>query len=167
MNKPNKPVWLDTAKNLIGVKEFPGAPSNPVILNWAKKLGKILGFNYNDDAIPWCGLFATYVLVENNYMPASVPLRASSWQTWGVGLTQPSLGCVLVFTRQGGGHVGFYVSEDADYYHVLGGNQSDKVCIERIAKARCAAIRWPAGTDLPTTGPIVKKFDGTVSTNEA
>jgi len=48
----------------------------------------------------------------------------------------PALGDVLVFVRNGGGHVGLYVGEDTSAFHLLGGNQSDRVCITRVAKAR-------------------------------
>jgi hypothetical protein len=44
-----------------------------------------------------------------------------------------ALGDVLAFVRNGGGHVGLYVDEDASAYHVLGGNQSDRVSITRVA----------------------------------
>lgn len=79
------------------------------------------------------------------------------------------LGDILVFKRDGGGHVGFYVAEDKDYYHVLGGNQSDSVNITRIAKYRCVGIRR---CDWKTAQPnAVKKYiveaSGKISTNEA
>ena len=35
------------------------------------------------------------------------------------------LGDILTFKRNGGGHVGLYVGEDKDCYHVLGGNQGN------------------------------------------
>ncbi|RZL83684.1 MAG: hypothetical protein EOP66_03605 [Sphingomonas sp.] len=70
-------------------------------------------------------------------------VRAKSWATWGVNLRAERLapGAVLVFERPGGGHVGFYVGEDATAYHVLGGNQGDRVTVARIEKERCIARR--------------------------
>ena len=65
---------------------------------------------------------------------------------------------MLVFTRPGGGHVGFYVGEDAAAYHILGGNQGDAVTIVRIVKSRYIARRWPEGR--PVIGkpvPIAQK----------
>lgn len=35
------------------------------------------------------------------------------------------LGDIWTLSRNGGGHVGFYVSEETSCLHVLGGNQSD------------------------------------------
>ena len=67
----------------------------------------------------------------------------------------------MVFTRPQGGHVAFYVGEDAQTFHTLGGNQSDAVSITRIDKARCVGMRWPAGKTLPTGGPVMLAADGT------
>lgn len=42
----------------------------------------------------------------------------------------PELGCIVVFTRQGGGHVGFAVGRDKfGNLLILGGNQSDAMTI--------------------------------------
>lgn len=165
--KSSEPVWLKTAQASIGVKEYPGAANNPLIMRMATKAAKFLGIKYDGDHVPWCGLFASYCMVENGFIPPSIAIRASEWAKWGVALSKPAPGAVLVFTREGGGHVGFYISEDAQYFHVLGGNQGDAVSIIKIARDRCTAIRWPKEIPLPTKGPILKKFDGKVSTNEA
>ncbi|MEG8056929.1 hypothetical protein QP150_09490 [Sphingomonas sp. 22L2VL55-3] len=66
----------------------------------------------------------------------------------------------------GGGHVGFYVGEDATAYHVLGGNQGDTVSVARIAKDRCIARRWPSGR--PVIGkPVQMAARKPISTDEA
>jgi hypothetical protein len=49
------PRTLQEARKLFGTKEVAGSANNPVILGWAKEVG--LAKSYNDDAIPWCGLF--------------------------------------------------------------------------------------------------------------
>lgn len=165
--KSNEPVWMATAAALIGTKEVPGSANSPAIMRWAGKVGRFLGIKYDGDHVPWCGLFTAYCMVENGINPPSIAVRASAWGEWGQKLSRGTPGAVLVFTRSGGGHVGFYVSEDETTYHVLGGNQSDSVNITKIAKNRCAAIRWPAGVAAPTAGPVVRKFDGKLSTNEA
>ena len=64
--------------------------------------------------------------------------------------------------------MGFYIAEDATAYHVLGGNQSDRVCITRIKRDRCIAVRRPAMNVAPATvRPFVVAVSGTISTNEA
>ena len=73
---------------------------------------------------------------------------------------------MLVFTRPGGGHVGFYVGEDAAAYHILGGNQGDAVTIVRIVKSRYIARRWPEGR--PVIGkPVPIAATGRLSTDAA
>ena len=67
------------------------------------------------------------------------------------------------------GHVGLYVGEDAAAYHVLGGNQSDKVCITRIAKNRLYAIRRPQFKigQPRNVRQVFLESSGRLSTNEA
>jgi hypothetical protein len=89
----------------------------------------------------------------NGIKPASAPLSALAWATWGQRLKVPTPGAVMVYSRTGGGHVTLYESEDANYYYCRGGNQSDSVNVTKIPKSRpIKAIRWPAGVPLPTTG---------------
>lgn len=117
-------------------------------MGWAKRLGtKVLGVIYNADSVRWCGVFVGACLDEARVESPLFAVRAKSWATWGVNLRPERLapGAVLVFERPGGGHVGFYVGEDAEAYHVLGGNQGDSVTVARVEKARCVARRWPAG----------------------
>ncbi|OYV04060.1 MAG: TIGR02594 family protein, partial [Verrucomicrobiales bacterium VVV1] len=101
------------------------------------------------------------------------PLGARNWLAFGVLQQKPSLGDVLVFWRgaSGGfnGHVGLYVGEDAQAFHVLGGNQSDRVMIKRIAKNRLlGARRCPWRINQPAAvRPVVLAANGALSTNEA
>lgn len=129
---------LVEALKLYGVKEKQGNADNPDILGWADEIG--LRETYQHDSIPWCGLFVGVVAKRAGKPLPSGPLWARNWAHWG-SLCQPELGAVLVFVREGGGHVGLYVGEDSQHFHVLGGNQSDSVCITRIAKDRLLAAR--------------------------
>lgn len=162
-------TWLTEAKRLIGTREIVGPKHNPTILSWAKRLGaRVLGIAVNDDETPWCGLFVSHCIATGGLAPPPISVRASSWATWGQGLRPDrlALGAVLIFSRERGGHVGFYVGEDAKNYHVLGGNQGNRVSIAPIAKSRCTARRWPNG--VPVTGaPVWTTLAGAVSTNEA
>jgi uncharacterized protein (TIGR02594 family) len=162
-----KPAWLEVAERYIGTKEYPGAGNNPVILQWASKTARFLGISYKQDSVPWCGLFTAFCINEVGLVPVKVAVRASEWAKFGVAVREPVLGAIAVFTREGGGHVGFVVGHDADALHVLGGNQSDAVNVQRIAKSRCSAMRYPAG--LPTPRPLAHSTlaDSRLSTNEA
>ena len=157
---------MKIARSLIGTKEIPGPKHNQTILGWCKKLGaRVLGITVNDDETPWCGTFAAWCVVSAGLTPPKIAVRAKAWAAFGKACS-PVEGAVLVFGREGGGHVGFYVGEDATAYHVLGGNQSNTVNITRIAKSRLIASRWPSG--VPVTGLAkVLKADGTLSKNEA
>jgi len=124
---------------------------------------------YDADSVPWCGLFVATCMDEAGIKPPPIPVRAKAWATWGANLRTDRLapGAVLVFDREGGGHVAFCVGQDATHDHVLGGNQGDCVSIMRIARNHLAASRWPAG--VPVTGwPITMAANAARgSTNEA
>ena len=92
---------------------------------------------------------------------------------FGVPQQKPALGDVLVFWRGASsgfnGHVGLYVGEDAQAFHALGGNQSDRVMIKRIAKSRllgCRRCPWRINQPAAVR-PVVLAANGALSTNEA
>ncbi|SFP99830.1 TIGR02594 family protein [Sphingomonas rubra] len=170
MIKARDPAWLVAARAKFGTREAPGSANNPTILGWAKRLGtKVLGVIYNADSVPWCGVFVGACLDEADIDSPLFAVRAKSWATWGDNLRPERLapGAVLVFERPGGGHVGFYVGEDAEAYHVLGGNQGDSVTIARIDKARCIARRWPSGRPVIGKPVMVAAGGRPTSRNEA
>lgn len=159
--------WLKTARDLIGTRETLGPANNPTIMGWAAKLGvTVLGMAYGADSTPWCGLFVAHCIKTAGLQPAKIAVRAKAWATWGVGVT-PCVGAVLVFEREGGGHVGFYVGEDDTHFHVLGGNQSDKVCVARIEKSRRIACRWPIERPVDSKPLRVSPAGAPVSAGEA
>ena len=47
----------------------------------------------------------------------------------------------MIFTRDGGGHVAFYVGETATQIKVLGGNQSNSVSVANYPKSRLLGFR--------------------------
>jgi uncharacterized protein (TIGR02594 family) len=162
-----EPIWLTAARKLVGTREAAGPANSPTIMGWAKRLGtKVLGIAYNADSVPWCGLFVAHTMSLAGLPAAHIAVRASAWANYGKPCG-PCPGAILVFKREGGGHVGFYVSEDRDNYHVLGGNQSDNVTITKIAKARCVAIRWPAVASPVPGKAVIATLAGTISKNEA
>jgi uncharacterized protein (TIGR02594 family) len=163
-----EPSWLTTARRLIGTQEIAGKSSNPVILGWAAALKPWVQEFYKDDDIPWCGLFVGYCLQVNKIEPPKDVLAARAYASWGEACDPAIPGTILSFSRNGGGHVGFYVAEDEHHYHVLGGNQSNTVNVARIAKSRCIGKRWPTGHRKPWFAkPVWRTASGPVSTNEA
>ena len=106
--------------------------------------------------VPWCGLFVAHCLrtaMPEVALPA-LPLRARPWKRWGAP-AEPQLGALMLFWHYHPaspfGHVAFYWAEDGDAFHVLGGNQGHRVCVQRYPKARFVAARWPEGVSQPRT----------------
>lgn len=160
-------VWMREARRLRGLKEVQGPGSNPIILDWAKDLD----IAYGDDDIPWCGLFVAHCIgstLPTEPLPTN-PLGARNWANFG-NPTTPVAGAVLVFWRKskasGLGHVGFYMTEDAISYTVLGGNQSDQVGLARMPKDRFLEARWPASAAGLHSGVVIAG-GGEFSTKES
>lgn len=179
-NLPSSYAWLNTqgtlprtiqeGLKLLGVAEVVGRGSDRTIIGWRDELNHagVKIEDYSDDDIPWCGLYAAIVAHRAGKVGVKEPLWARNWETFGVATGSASLGDCLVFVRKGGGHVGWYVAEDALAYHVLGGNQANRVSITRIEKARCIAVRRPVYRVQPAS---VRRFlvraAGGLSKNEA
>lgn len=164
---PFTPAWMTYARSQIGVREIPGPQHSARIMGWIARLGRKLGVAVRDDETPWCGTFVAEVMDRVGLSLPPIPVRASSWASYGRKLLAPRYGCILVFSRTGGGHVGFYVGEDATHLHVLGGNQGNAVSITRIARNRLTAMRWPHGPALPPPQIIRLQPNGRPSENEA
>ena len=162
------PPTILQALPLVGTLETPGKSSNPQIMKWADEVGVArLGYKYTGDDVPWCGLFAALVVLRAGGKVVNGPLYALNWGNVGTAVKSPVLGDILTFKRQGGGHVGFYVAEDDTAYHVLGGNQSDKVSVARIAKDRLYRARRPLSSPLPASAtPYRVKAAGGLSQKE-
>lgn len=162
------PRMIQEALNLFGVVEVAGKENSPVIIRWAREVGGNVADVYKADSIPWCGLFMAVVAKRAGKVVPDGPLWALNWAKFGTRAGQPALGDVLVFVRPGGGHVGLYVGEDATAYHVLGGNQSDRVCFTRISKTRLHSARRPHYNVAPKTArPFILASAGALSSNEA
>lgn len=162
------PKMVTEALKELGTKEVGGAGNNKTILAWAKETKQQAV--YTADAIPWCGLFMDVISKRAGKSRPKNPLWALNWATMGKAVGQPILGDILTFTRESGGHVGIYIGEDKDTFHVLGGNQSDAVGFTRIYKRRLYAARRPSFLfRMPPSAKayILNTTGGFVSTNEA
>ncbi|MBK0383528.1 TIGR02594 family protein [Pedobacter sp. SD-b] len=137
------PKMVTEALSHYGTLENKGADNNPDITKWAKELGGWESTYYTTDSIPWCGLFMAICAKRSGYAPPKDYLAAKSWANFGLKSDKPSLGDILVFTRDGGNHVALYVSEDEKNFQILGGNQSDAVKIISYPKSRLLTARTP------------------------
>jgi uncharacterized protein (TIGR02594 family) len=171
LNDEPAPRMIVEARKLIGTREVAGKGNNPVIIAWAKEVG--IGRVYTDDEIPWCGLFVALVAKRaGKPIDTSRLLTARSWSKWGDERKgSPILGDVLVFWRGNPdgwrGHVGLYVGEDDEAFHVLGGNQNDSVSIVRLDKQRLLGARHYYKIGQPSNvRRVFLKADGKLSENE-
>lgn len=139
----SEPAWMARARMHLGLREIPGPKTAPTIGRWLERLRAW----WRDDETPWCGTFAAAVIQESGFRLPKHWYRAKGWLDWGVPLANPEVGCIVVFERPGGGHVGFVVGRDlAGALVVLGGNQGNAVSIASFDRSRVIGYRWPATT---------------------
>lgn len=139
---------IEEALRYYGTTEDLSSNNNATILQWANTIGGNVADVYKADSVPWCGLYMAIVAKNAGKHVVDEPLWALNWGNFGTLATTPMLGDVLVFTRltpegNHAGHVGIYVGENENNYFVLGGNQSDKVCITSMPKSRLYVCRRP------------------------
>jgi uncharacterized protein (TIGR02594 family) len=161
----SEPAWLEIARRYVGVTETPGKETTPIIRRWLIELGAW----WSEDSVPWCGVALAAWMREANIPIPKHYYRARAWLDWGTDLQRPVLGCVVVFSRGAGGHVGLVVGRtEKGQLLVLGGNQSDRVCVARFATDRVLGYRWPLldTVSLPDALPILSGSIP-ISTNEA
>lgn len=161
--KPGVPRLIQEAVKTYGTVETPGKANNKTIMAWAKEVGGSVSKVYTADSIPWCGLWMAVICKRSDYEPPRDPLWALNWGTFGTHVSKgpkphaPALGDILVFTRNGGGHVALYVGEDDTHYHILGGNQTDQVNITRRRKSTLYTARRPTWrVGQPATVKVTK-----------
>ncbi|WP_249963554.1 TIGR02594 family protein [Histophilus somni] len=149
----NNPTWLIEANKHQGLKEIQGEKHHPEILRWIKELG---GW-FSDDETPWCGTFVAHCLKTANKPYPKHWYRAKAYTEFGTKLHKPLYGCIAVFERQGGGHVGFVIGEDNQgNLLILGGNQNNQVNIRTFKKDRLLAYVWPEeNPPMPCSLPIL------------
>ena len=103
--------------------------------------------------VQWCAAFVNAVLKESkipNNELHDYHLTARSFFDWGVPINKEDIrtGDVVIFPRgrQGWqGHVGFFLKKEivngVEYYHIIGGNQSNRVDIDLYRSSYAIGIR--------------------------
>jgi uncharacterized protein (TIGR02594 family) len=131
-DKAKEPPWITWARQQRGVKEVPGAGDNPTIVAWYHLT--TLPAEYWHDATAWCAVFVNAGFFLNG-VTGTRSARAVDWLNFGVPVSVPQLGDVVVFEwppdREGkiGHHVAFVLSRSGGLVKVIGGNQSNAVTI--------------------------------------
>lgn len=176
-------TWIDKARQYLGLREDTSRQHhNQQLLDMLNSMGSFNGEAkawWHDDETPWCGLFVGYVLGVSQRYVVSEWYRAKAWESFSMArLDRPAYGCIVTFTRDGGGHVGFVVGRDGHgNLMVLGGNQRNAVSIAPFADVRVTGYYWPSrvsrGTHMKSrphadcyTLPLLTS-DGRVSEDES
>ncbi len=134
--------WLDEAWRLFGVHERRGRADHPDIMSLYRDVGHP---GIAHDETPWCAAFLGACL-ERAGERSTRSLMARSYSQWGVRLSKPRTGAVVVLSRGPDpvyGHVGFWLGETASKLFLLGGNQSDSISVTSFDKRRLIDVRWP------------------------
>jgi uncharacterized protein (TIGR02594 family) len=169
------PLMTSAGLDLLGTIEVAGTGSSKLILGWRDELN-ISPAAYPNDGVPWCGL-ATGICAKRagkDITAVGNVLWAQNWAKFGVAVPRPMLGDVMVWKREGGGHVNQYVGEEIVngvlFYHGLGGNQHDQVNImAKRSDVGLIAVRRPIYQTQPSgvRAYNVAKGGTPISTKEA
>jgi len=124
-----------------GLKEVIGPDSNPEIL----EMFKAIGYGWvNDDETAWCSASLNYFCLKTGY-ERSNKLDARSWLKLPLHILKPSLGDIVVLWRENPnswkGHVGLFISQNANYTYILGGNQENMIGINPFLNTRILGYR--------------------------
>lgn len=165
MTATTDPAWLQAARAYVGTREIPGKDTAPTIQRWLRTLRAW----WSDDETPWCGVAVAAWMREAGVQQLPTHwYRAKGWLDWGITLAQPCVGCVAVFEREGGGHVGLVVGTDrAGRLMVLGGNQGNQVREAPFDRLRVIGYRWPAGQAITVASLPLISSSAASSTQEA
>lgn len=143
-------AWNNLVNNLIVVgqslrvkePEFKAITDSRVI-QYAKETG-IPGVTSDNDA--WCGVFLAWCC-KRSFLPYPKSPSARAWLNVGTEIADLQDADVIVYWRgeKEGiyGHVGIPAAytEDKQYIHTLGGNQSNSVCIKPYPVSRVLGFR--------------------------
>ena len=121
---------IEAALNEYGITEKPGATENsPRILQYFAETGHSW---VKDDETSWCSAYVNFIAKTTKH-EFSGALDARSWLTTGLKTAYPEMGDIVIFWREDPlswkGHVGFFIKRDKSGIWLLGGNQSNQVCI--------------------------------------
>lgn len=139
---PEEFPWMSVALGELGMREFPGAPRNPRIIEYLQSTT----LPYSDrlpDETDWCACFLSWCLTKAGVEGTRSAL-VNPWLPWGQPVLEPRRGCIAIFNW---GHIGFYIGESGPYVRSLGGNQSDAVWISSYDRTKVLAYRLPVGYD--------------------
>jgi uncharacterized protein (TIGR02594 family) len=105
---------------------------------------KYLGTNPTGRASLWCGAFLDMVLRRTGHRAGSNLAR--DYIKYGTRIAGPEVGAIVVFARQGGGHVGIVTGIDSNGNPiVISGNHNHRVAVATYPAKRALAYVMPNG----------------------
>lgn len=135
---------------------------------------KAVGSNLGSDSTPWCAAFAGSVLKASG-VQALKTLSSLAYRGFGTPVpvndkTKWRLNDIVIFTRKGGGHIGFFRGYNPanGSISILGGNQGDNLKLSNFSGVGDMPVAYvgrgwnvPAEYDKPVTysgaaGPSIK-----------
>ena len=144
--------WMPIAEKEKGTHEIPGPGANPRIVD---DYFSATNLKPKDDVTAWCSAFVNWCLKQAGYK-GSGKATAASFLGWGEEIDEPVRGCIVVFKREGGNHVGFYLGETEKNIILLGGNQENEQGVFEVSEKGYAKSDW-LGYRLPTEKDKLKK----------
>ena len=164
------PAWLLAMRALDGTTEVSGSGNSPRILamrdrvarRWASTPGmEAYCALYQNDLTPWCGLCVADCFTTANIHPAWGPkdtdrffwARSFDSDEWGYKLSVPRPGCVVIMSREGGGHVTLFERQEGSTIYCRGGNQSNSVNQSAYSTSNVVSYRWPKAEGPPPPAP--------------
>jgi uncharacterized protein (TIGR02594 family) len=153
--------WVSEVRACTGIDEVPGSADSPIIMAWRLDISHAFPemasytAGYTGDDIAWCGFGLAGAMARCKIKPPYDPsddaecyLWALAWAEWGVRLKSPKIGCVMVFEREGGGHVAILEKLEGNTAWIRGFNQSDSVNVTTKDMSSFVAAVWPEGWPL-------------------
>lgn len=142
LNKRDHPDYYSVAHDYIGLEEIVGPEHNPEIL----RFWELCHLPFKTDETAWCAGYVGGCLEQCGIRSTRSGL-ARSYLKWGVEITEPRIGAIVVYWRikryGGSGHVGFVAGlPEGGFVPTLGGNQGNKVCIKPYPQSRVLGYRW-------------------------
>lgn len=133
---PSTPAapWMDIAVAELGVQEdsLPGQHNARIV-----EYHQTTTLKATDDETPWCSSFVNWAIRQSGRNGTN-NAAAKSWLSWGIQITSPTPGAIVVIKKKtpgfaqatgssSGFHVGFFVSLSSSHIRLLGGNQGNQV----------------------------------------
>ncbi len=136
------PKYLITALQELGVTEYLDGSNSRILEYFA-----MTSYPKEEitDEIPWCAAFLCWCL-ERSGIKSTRSAWSLSFLKWGREIEDVQFGSVVVLTRTedpSKGHVGIVVGFDPLSIWVLGGNQSNSVCVQKFPRTSVMSYRVP------------------------